>query len=88
MNSVRLVLLACIPPTLAAALTIILGFSFTIFSLVSSNENKFVSFLVDGTTSYPSSSLRILVTDFPTNPLLPKTNILIMRTPKSSSFKC
>ena len=47
MNSVRFVLFAKIPPTLAAALTIMSGFTSLIVLLVSEKENKSVSFLLD-----------------------------------------
>jgi hypothetical protein len=50
-NSVPRVLFACIPPTFAAALIIIFGFTLSISFVVSFNENKLASCLVDFMTS-------------------------------------
>jgi len=77
-NSVLFVLFAYIPPTLAAALIIKSGCVSSILFFVSSYENKLVSDLIDEKTSKDLLSAKILLTAFPTKPLLPKINTLII----------
>ena len=65
-------LLACIPPTFAAALIIKLGFNSKIKDEVSSKLNKFASFLVAAKTSFTFSDFdKTLFKEEPTNPALP-----------------
>lgn len=87
-NSVRKVLLASIPPTFAAALTIMSGFTDFIIVFVSSKWNKFVSFLLDSITSeIILELLNLLTTEEPTRPLLPKIKALIIHLFKFYSKK-
>ena len=77
-KSVRSVLFAYIPPTLAAALITTSGPNSEIYLEVSSRLNRFVSFLVE---KYVELNKLLfsnnLFKELPTNPLLPKTNNFI-----------
>jgi hypothetical protein len=85
---VRKVLFARIPPTFAAAFIIMSGFTDFIVAFVSSNKNKFVSFLLDSTTSVKRFELlNLLTTEEPTRPLLPKIKALIFHLTKFYSKK-
>ena len=77
-NSNLSVLLARIPPTFAAALTITSGLKSFMVSYVSSKLKRFVSFLVEpNTLVYLSFLISALTVELPTKPVEPKTNILI-----------
>jgi len=77
-NSALFVLLAYIPPTLAAAFISISGLVSNNNFFVSSNEKRLVSFLVEPINSnFLLACDKNLNRELPTKPLLPSTNILI-----------